>query len=59
MRGAGTFALEKGAGVVKRAQRMFVLKDNTPFRGTLSSAVLKNALRVDFLTNFDLLYVCF
>jgi len=48
---AGTFALEKGAGVVKRAQRMFVLKDNTPFRGTLSSAVLKNALRVDFLTN--------
>jgi len=50
---AGTFALEKGAGVVNRAQHMFVSKDNTLDKGTPSEFLYRAQecadQRVDFL----------
>ena len=51
---AGTPAVKSGTGAVKHTQHMFVLKDNTSFRGILPFNVLENALRVDCLKTVTL-----
>ena len=50
---AGTFTLEKGAGVVRHARHMFTLKDNTLLCDMSASTVLGNAMGVDFVTSFE------